>query len=72
MKEVKQESFYTHLAEGVQQGEIDWEVRLIDETKSVDDLRWKESNWRYELDTFHLNGLNERVVPFFFTQFCIQ
>ena len=68
MKEVKQESFYTHLGEGVQQGE----VRLIDETKSVDDLRWKESNWRYELDTFHLNGLNERVVPSFFTQFCIQ
>ena len=68
MKEVKQESFYTHLGKSVQQGE----VRLIDETKSVDDLRWKESNWRYELDTFHLNGLNERVVPSFFTQFCIQ
>lgn len=68
MKEVKQESFYTHLGKSVQQGE----VRLIDETKSVDDLRWKESNWRYELDTFHLNGLNERLVPSFFTQFCIQ
>ena len=68
MKEVKQESFYTHLGKSAQQGE----VRLIDETKSVDDLRWKESNWRYELDTFHLNGLNERLVPSFFTQFCIQ
>ena len=67
MKEAKQESFYTYLGEGVQQGE----VRLIDETKSVDDLRWKESNWRYEIDTFHLNGLNERLVPSFFTQFCI-
>ena len=63
-----QEPFYAHLAEGVHQGEIDWEVRLIDDAKSVEDLKWRESYWRRELDTFHLNGLNECAVPPFFTQ----
>ena len=30
-KKVKQESFHAHFAEGLHQGESDWEVRLIDQ-----------------------------------------
>ena len=41
--------------EGLHQGEIDWEVRLIDQGFSVDDVRWRESYWYYELDTFQPN-----------------
>ena len=29
-------SFHAHLAEGIDQGETDWEVRLIDQEVSVD------------------------------------
>ena len=35
-KIVKQVSFHAHLAEGIDQGETDWEVRLIDQEVSVD------------------------------------
>ena len=66
-KKVKQESFHAHFAEGLHQGESDWEVRLIDQGVSVvdqgvsvDDVRWRESYWQHELDTFQPNGLNER------------
>ena len=29
----------------------DWEITLIDQTESVDDLGRRESFWQYELDT---------------------
>ena len=38
-KKVKQESFHTHFAQGIHQGERDWEIRLLDETESVDNPR---------------------------------
>ena len=38
-KQVKQESFDTHFAEIDHNGENDWEVRLIDQTNNVKDLR---------------------------------
>ena len=38
-KKVKQESFHAHFPEGLHQGESDWEVRLIDQRVSVDDVR---------------------------------
>ena len=38
-KKVKQESFHDHFAEGLHQGESDWEVRLIDQGVSADDVR---------------------------------
>ena len=40
----------------------DWEVRLIDQTDDVEDLRKTESFWQHEMDTFQPNGLNEREV----------
>ena len=43
----------------------DWEITLIDQTDSVDDLRRRHSFWQYELNTFQPNGLNERDVAFF-------
>ena len=64
-KRVKQESFHAHFTEGLHQGESDWEVRLIDQGFSVDDVRRRESYWQHELDTFQPNGLNEREVPLF-------
>ena len=43
----------------------DWEVRLIDQTDDVEDLRKTESFWQHEMDTFQPNGLNEREVALF-------
>ena len=48
-KKVKQESFHAHFTEGLHQGESDWEVRLIDQGFSVDDVRQRESYWQHEL-----------------------
>ena len=64
-KEVKQESLDAHFVEGLPQGESDWEVRLIDQGVSIDDVKRRESYWQYELDTFQPNGLNEREVTLF-------
>ena len=51
--------------EGLHQGESDWEVRLIDQGVSVDDVRQRESYWQHKLDTFQSNGLNEHEVGLF-------
>ena len=51
--------------EGLHQGESDWEVRLIGQGVSVDDVRQRESYWQHKLDTFQSNGLNEREVGLF-------
>ena len=64
-KKVKQESFHAHFAEGFHQGESDWEVILIDQGVSVDDVRRRESYWQHKLDAFQPNGLNEREVALF-------
>ena len=64
-KKVKQESFNAHFAEVNHNGEDDWEVRLIDQTDNVEELRKRESFWQHELDTFQPNGLNEREVALF-------
>ena len=57
-KKVKQESPHAHFAEVNHNGEDDWEVRLIDQTDNVENLRKRESFWKHELDTFQSNGLN--------------
>ena len=64
-KKVKQESFNAHFGEVDHNGEEDWEVRLIDQTDNVEDLRKRESFWQHELETFQPNGLNEREVALF-------
>ena len=46
-------------------GEGDWQVRLIDQSDSTEDVRRRESFWQHELDTFQPNGLNEREVALF-------
>ena len=43
----------------------DWEITLIDQAESVDDIRGRESFRQYELNTFQVNGLNERDVALF-------
>ena len=43
----------------------DWEITLIDQAESVDDLRRIESFWQYEHDTLQTNGLNEHDVALF-------
>ena len=40
---VKQESFHAHFADGAHSGESDWEVKLIDQSVSTEDLRKRES-----------------------------
>ena len=64
-KKVKEEPFNAHFAEVNHNGEDDWEVRLIDQTDNVEELRKRESFWQHELDTFQPNGLNEREVDLF-------
>ena len=64
-KKVKQESFKAHFSEVSHNGEDDWEVRLIDQTDNVEELRKRESFWQYELDTFKPHGLNESEVALF-------
>ena len=44
-QKVKQEPFHSHFAEGLHQGENDWEIRLIDQGVSVDDVGRRESYW---------------------------
>ena len=64
-KKVKQESFHAYFTKGLHQGDGDWEVRLVDQGVSVDDVRRRESYWQYELDTFQQNGLNKHEVTHF-------
>ena len=64
-KKVKQKSFKTDFAEVNHNGEDDWEVRLIDQTDNVEELRKRESFWQHELDIFQPNGLNEHEVALF-------
>ena len=62
---VKQVSFHAHFEDDKHHGISDWQITLIDQTDSVDDLRRRESFWLYELDTFQPNGLNKRDVALF-------
>ena len=51
---------------GIQSNNMsDWEITLIDQAESVDNLRRRESSWQYEFDTFQPNGLNECDVALF-------
>ena len=54
-KNVKQESFHAHFTEGLHQGESDFEVRLIDQGVSNDNIRRREFYWQHEQDTFQPN-----------------
>ena len=55
-KQVKQESFNAHFAKVDHNGENDWEVRLIDRTDNVEDLRKRESFWNMSLILFSQMG----------------
>ena len=65
MMKVKQDSFRAHFADGAHSAERDWEVTLIDQSESTENLRKRESFWQHELDTSQPNGLNEREVALF-------
>ena len=62
---VKQASFHAHFEDDKHHGMSDWEVTLIDQRESVDDLRRRESSWQHELDIIQPNELNERDVTLF-------
>ena len=64
-KKVKQESFNAHFAEVNYNGEDDWEVRLIDQTDDLEELRKREYFRQHELDTFQPNRLNVGEVALF-------
>ena len=49
---VKQESLHAHIADGVHSGKGDWEVRLIDQSDSTEDLRLRESFWQFQPNGF--------------------
>ena len=46
-KKVKEESFNAHFKEVNDNGEDDWEARLIDLTDNVEELRKRESFWQH-------------------------
>ena len=58
----KVKKFNSHFAEVNHDGEDDWEVRLIDQTDNVKELRKRKYFWQHELDTSQPNGLNESEV----------
>ena len=47
-----QVSFNAHITEVNHSGEDDWEVRLIDQTDNIEELRKRKCFWQHELDTF--------------------
>ena len=47
IKKVKQESFNAHFAEANHNGEEDWEVRLIEQTDNVEELRKRQFFWQH-------------------------
>ena len=64
-KKNRQESFHAHFVEVKNNGEDDWEVRLIDQNDNVEDVRKKESFWQHKLDNFQPNGLMSEKWLFF-------
>ena len=60
----KQVSFRAHFKDD-KHGMSDWEITLIDQAESTDDLRKRESFWQYQLNTFKPNGLNKHDVALF-------
>lgn len=46
-KKAKQETFNAHFAEGFHEGENDWNVRLIDQGVSLDDVKRRESFYQH-------------------------
>ena len=62
---VKQASFHAHFDDDKYHGMSDWEIALINQAESVEDLRRRVSFWEYQLDTFQPNRLNERDVALF-------
>ena len=62
---VKPASFHAHFEDDKHHSMSDWEINVIGQTENADDLRRKKSFWKYELDTFQSNGLNERDVALF-------
>ena len=62
-KKVLQESFHSHFEQLQHKGEEEWEIRLIDQAETVEDLRKRESFWQHELKTFQPHCLNECDLP---------
>ena len=52
-RKLKQESFHAHFEDGHHSGEGKWEVRLIDQSDSTEDLTRRESLWQHNLTLFH-------------------
>ena len=67
----KKASFRTHFEDDKHHGISNWEITLIDQTESVDDLRGRESFWQYEINIFQPNGLNECDVALFWCVFLL-
>ena len=59
---VKLELFIAHFVDGVHSDEGDWQLRLIDQSDSTEELGRGESFCQHELHTFQPNGLNEREI----------
>ena len=51
---IKQASFHNHFENDKHHGMSDWEITLIDQTDTINDLRRREPFWQYELEPFHL------------------
>ena len=64
---VKQALFHPRFEDDKYHGISDWEITLIAQTESVDDLRRREPFWQYERNTLQPNWLNELDVALIFS-----
>ena len=59
---VYQEQFCRHFNSEGRNGMEGWKITVIDRAENVLELRRRESYLKHGLDTFVLNGLNQRFV----------
>ena len=62
---IKQVLFHAHFEDNKHHQMSDWEITLIDQTDSADNLRRKGSFWQYEFDTVQPNEPNASNMAFF-------
>ena len=59
---LKQKCFHKDYCSDRHYGLEDWVITLIDDANTLKELRRKELNWMYRLQTYALYGLNEKNV----------
>ena len=67
----KQEPFHAHFVDDVHSGEGGWEVRLIDQSNSIEDLRKRESKFFSQMVSMSMKWLYFNNCNAYFASICI-